>query len=112
MNRKANSFTHDFVRAISKKLDEVQANDGPTALVTISLSKLFSGGLDLKYATNLPYESQSWFVLEFIALLGKVSVLPFPTIALVKGAAIAGGCMLAFAHDYIYVADNALFACN
>jgi len=51
-------------------------------------------------------------VLEFISLLGRISVLPFPTIALVKGAAIAGGCMFSFAHDYIYVADNALFACN
>jgi enoyl-CoA hydratase/carnithine racemase len=54
LNRKANSFTHDFVRLINKKLDEVEKHDGPTALVTISLSKFFSGGLDLKYATNLP----------------------------------------------------------
>jgi enoyl-CoA hydratase/carnithine racemase len=45
-------------------------------------------------------------------LLGRVSVLPFPTIAIVKGAAIAGGCMFAFAHDNIYVADSGLFACN
>ena len=68
-------------------------------MVTISLHKLFSGGLDLRYATNLPHQSQGWFVLEFIRLLGRIAVLPFPTIALVKGAAIAGGCMLSFAHD-------------
>jgi enoyl-CoA hydratase/carnithine racemase len=112
LNRKANSFTHDFIRAISKKIDEVEKNDGPTAMVTISLSKLFSGGLDLRYATNLPHESQGWFVLEFISLLGRISVLPFPTLAIVKGGAVAGGCMFSFAHDYIHVADKALFACN
>jgi enoyl-CoA hydratase/carnithine racemase len=35
-----------------------------------------------------------------------------PTIAVVKGAAIAGGCMFSFAHDLIYVIDKATFACN
>lgn len=50
--------------------------------------------------------------MEFIALLGRIALLPFPTVAVVKGAAIAGGCMLSFAHDYIYVADSGLFACN
>ena len=50
--------------------------------------------------------------MEVIGLLGKVSVLPFPTIALVQGGAVAGGCMFSFAHDFIYVADKAIFACN
>ena len=35
-----------------------------------------------------------------------------PTIAVVKGAAIAGGCMLSFAHDLVYVIGKGLFACN
>ena len=39
-------------------------------------------------------------------------MLPFPTFALVQGAAVAGGCMFSFAHDFIYVADKAMFACN
>ena len=112
LNRKANTFTHDFVRSINKALDQVEQNEGPTALVTVSLSKFFSGGLDLKYASNLPHESQRYFVMEVIHLLGRVSVLPVPTICLTHGGTIAGGCMFAFAHDYIYVADNAIFACN
>lgn len=40
------------------------------------------------------------FVLEFIRLLGRLLRFPVPTIALVNGHAIAGGCMLMFAHDY------------
>jgi enoyl-CoA hydratase/carnithine racemase len=50
--------------------------------------------------------------MEAIALFGRVTVLPFPTICLVRGGAVAGGCMLAFAHDYVYVAGKALFSTN
>jgi enoyl-CoA hydratase/carnithine racemase len=50
--------------------------------------------------------------MEVIALFGRITVLPFPTICLVRGGAVAGGCMLAFAHDYVYVAGKALFSTN
>lgn len=53
LNTKANAFTKTFVRQIHAELDKVEANEGPTALVTISLSKLFSGGLDLKHMSNI-----------------------------------------------------------
>jgi enoyl-CoA hydratase/carnithine racemase len=45
-------------------------------------------------------------------MYGTLAMLPIPTIAVVKGAAIAGGCMLSFAHDLIYVIEKGLFACN
>lgn len=112
LNTKANAFSKDFVRAIQAKINEVEAYDGPTALVTVSLSKMYSGGLDLKYVTNLHVEDRRYFVLEFIALLGRISVLPFPTFTLVRGGAVAGGCMLAFAHDYIYTAGKSMFSAN
>ena len=51
-------------------------------------------------------------MLEFIALLGRISVLPFPTVCLVRGGAVAGGCMLSFAHDFIYVGGKAMFSTN
>lgn len=40
------------------------------------------------------------FVLEFIRLLGRFLRLSIPSIALVNGHAVAGGCMLMFAHDW------------
>ena len=74
-------------------------------MITCSLSdKIFSAGLDLKYVSNLPHESDiKYFILEFIALCGTLILLPIPTIAVVKGAAIAGGCMFSFSHVLIYV---------
>lgn len=52
LNTKANSFSKPFVRNINEQLDKVEAHQGPTTLVTTSLSKLFSGGLDLKILSN------------------------------------------------------------
>jgi len=45
---------------------------------------------------------RSNFVLAFIRLLGRILTLCVPTIALVNGHAIAGGCMLMFTHDWRY----------
>lgn len=67
----------------------------------------------MKYVSNLQHkEDIRYFILEFIALFGRVAVLNIPTICVVKGAAIAGGCMFSFAHDMIYVIDRGVFACN
>ena len=81
-------------------------------MVTVSLSKLFSGGLDLKYTSNLEPNERKYFIIEFIALLGRIATLPFPTFSLVRGGAVAGGCMLAFSHDYVYVGGKAMFSTN
>ncbi len=112
LNTKANAFNKPFIRQIHAQIDKIEANSGPTAMVTLSLSKLFSGGLDLKYISNLESEDQRYLTLEFIALLGRIAILPFPTYCLVKGGAVAGGCMFAFAHDYLYVAGNGMFSTN
>ena len=49
---------------------------------------------------------------ELCQLLGRIAGLSVPTISLVKGPAIAGGCIFAFAFDEVYVAGNALFWAN
>jgi enoyl-CoA hydratase/carnithine racemase len=94
--------------------NEIEQSSGPACLITLSLNdRVFSGGLDLKYVASLQkIESIKYFILEIIAMFGKVTMLNIPTIAVVKGACIAGGCMFSFAHDLIYVVDQALFACN
>lgn len=51
-------------------------------------------------------------MIEFIGLLGRLATLPFPTFSLVRGGAVAGGCMFAFAHDYVYAAGKAIFSTN
>jgi enoyl-CoA hydratase/carnithine racemase len=69
------------------------------SLVSVSTGKLFSGGLDLSFVSSLEPEDSSFFVLEVIRLFGRLLAFNCPTLCLVKGAAYAGGCMLAFSHD-------------
>ena len=74
---------------------------------------MFSGGLDLKVMLGFDHpEDGKYFVLEFIALLGKFAVLNVPTFAVVKGPAVAGGAMTSFAHDHIYVMEKGFFSAN
>jgi enoyl-CoA hydratase/carnithine racemase len=61
---------------------------------------------------SLHRQDASFFVLEVIRLYGRLLGFNCPTICLVKGAAYAGGCMLAFAHDQLYVFENGTFCCN
>jgi enoyl-CoA hydratase/carnithine racemase len=50
LNKKANTFTSDFVRLIHSKLDIVEETPGKIALVTSSLHpNIFSAGLDLNF---------------------------------------------------------------
>ena len=50
-----NRWNTTFVRAIAAALDEVEASDGPAALVTMSDDpKFFSNGLDLAWVHRLP----------------------------------------------------------
>jgi enoyl-CoA hydratase len=43
---------------------------------------------------------QTNFILEFMRLLGRMLRLNVPTIAMLNGHAIAGGCMLALSCDW------------
>ena len=100
------------MRLIHKKLDIVEDHKGAKALVTVSLSKTFSAGMDLRLITTAHNEDVRYLLDEFCQLLGRIAGLSVPTISLVKGPAIAGGCIFAFAFDEVYVAGNALFWAN
>lgn len=101
LNQKANTYTFDFVRQIHYALDIVEEHEGHTCLITTSFhASIFSAGLDLNFLAPLNNFDKTNFILEFIRLLGRFLSLSVPSIALVNGHAVAGGCMLMFAHDW------------
>ncbi|EAR85087.1 enoyl-CoA hydratase/isomerase (macronuclear) [Tetrahymena thermophila SB210] len=107
LNKKANTLSIPFIRKISELLDTVEENDGPTALVTFGLhEKFFSTGLDLNFMLSLEKEDIFSFILEVIRLYGRFLALAVPCIAMMNGHAYAGGCMLAFSHDYRIMRDD------
>jgi Delta3-Delta2-enoyl-CoA isomerase len=93
-----NRFAPDRVAAWNELLDEVEAADGPRALVTRGEGKFWSNGLDLEWFAAHP-DAADEFLGEVHKLLARLLLLPVPTVAAVTGHAFAAGAMLAVAHD-------------
>ena len=104
-----NRLTHEFIRDglvaalrdVRKTWDswvEQDEAEGGAARVTTALpeSKIYSTGLDLFSALSDPLFFNDYLNVLFRELL----TFPIPTIAAIGGHAFAGGCTVAFSHDY------------
>jgi len=92
-----NRFRDESIDAWDAALDEVEAVDGPLALVVANEGKYWSNGLDLEWMASTP--DAGAFVERVHALLGRLLLLPAYVVAAQNGHAFAGGAMLAAACD-------------
>jgi Delta3-Delta2-enoyl-CoA isomerase len=111
MRNDENRFNWDSIRALHAALDEVEAVEGPVALVTTGEGKFFSNGLDLDWLMAGSQEETAGFIPEVHRLLGRVLGFPAVTVAAVNGHAFAGGGMLAVAHDYVVMREDRGYWC-
>jgi Delta3-Delta2-enoyl-CoA isomerase len=93
-----NRFHPDWLTAVDAALDEVEAADGPRALVTTATGKFFSNGLDLDWLGAHP-ERHADYIDDVQALLVRLLGLPLFTVAALQGHTFAAGAMLSLAHD-------------
>lgn len=105
-----NRFHPDRLSAINSALDEVEAADGPKAVVTTGSGKFYSNGLDLDYIAANPDAAEA-NLADVHALFARVLAFPAPIIAAVQGHAFAAGAMLALAHDQIVMRADRGFFC-
>jgi len=105
-----NRFDASSIAAWHEALDELQAHDGPLAVVTTGEGKFFSNGLDLDWMSDNP-EAVGPMIDGVHRLLGRVLGFPAITIAAVNGHAFAGGAMLATAHDFLVMRDDRGYWC-
>ena len=94
-----NRFNRKSVDALNAALDEVEAVDGPCALVTTGEGKFYSNGLDLDWLMSAGDEGNG-FLDDVHRLFGRILTFPAITVAAINGHAFAGGAMLATAHDF------------
>lgn len=115
MDDNENRWNTTFVRAFSAALDEVEASEGPAALVTTSSSaKFFSNGLDLDWLSTSGEHrggDRKVFGAEFMALMGRIITLPLPSVAAINGHAFGAGFMCALCHDVRVMREDRGFAC-
>lgn len=118
MNGGENRWNTAFVRTLDQALDEVEASEGPAAMVTASADpKFFSNGLDLDWIMDPDAHPEGGdreaFGHEFMSVMGRIMTFPVPTVAAVNGHCFGAGFMSALCHDVrIARADRGYLCAN
>lgn len=105
-----NRFDLPQVTALRSALAEVQAAEGPRALVTTAGGKFWSNGLDLDWMGEHPDEAPA-ALEQFHHLLGEVLGASVCTVAAIQGHAFAAGAMFACAHDIAVMREDRGYWC-
>ena len=115
LNDGENRWNTTFVREFAAALDEVEASEGPAAVLTTSSDpKFFSNGLDLEWRASEGEHrggDRDVFGDEFMKLMGRIITLPVPTVAAINGHTFGAGLMCALCHDVRIMREDRGFAC-
>ena len=106
-----NRFRDDAIRGWNAALDEVERTEGAKALVTTGAGKFYSNGLDLDWALRERKDDFADYVLDVLAVLGRVLTLPCTTVAAANGHAFGAGAQLVAAHDFRLMRTDRGFFC-
>lgn len=107
-----NAMNRVMLRELGEACDRVEADDAVSVLVLTGEGASFSSGFDLKeQAEETPEGFAAWrraLRQDFDAVM-RFWNLAKPTVAAVRGHALAGGCELALACDLTIAAEGAAF---
>ena len=93
---------------LKEQLDDLAKNNAIKLLVFRSAKKdIFIAGADINEIKNLLNEEQAYKEIRTGQLIiNDISKLPFPTLAIINGVCLGGGCELALACTYRIATDN------
>jgi len=104
LNQIGEALIADLVQAIS----EVEESVGLRAVLLRGEGEVFSAGADVTLFSGLGAEQMRPLVGSFLRLGERIEALPFPTLAAVHGACMAGGLELALFCDLIWAAEGTM----
>ena len=114
---KRNALSEELVARLGETCDEVSADLDARALVLWGTGGHFCAGADfggfLQLMAGESGHGPDPIVAHnrgFGAMLERIASLPVPTLAVVRGFAMGGGCGLAAACDRVIASDDAVFA--
>ncbi len=105
-----NRYNGDSVHELGRLVAEVQAMDGPRALVMVGDGKFWSNGLDLDWLRANPDEAGA-VLDELHDLYATILEAPYPTIAALQGHCYAGGAIMSMAFDLRIMREDRGFLC-
>ncbi len=104
-----NRFTIEWMTSVTDALDEVDAAEGPRALLTLATGKIWSNGLDLDWLVS-HLDRAGEYTDQVQGLFARMLSTQVPTIAVLQGHTFAAGALLALAHDVrVMRADRGFF---
>lgn len=102
-----NALNLDFIDELNTTILEVKNDDSIRGLLLESSNdKFFCIGFDIPQLISLPRSDFADFYHSFNTTLMELFAMPKPTMAVITGHAIAGGCILSLACDYRYIAEG------
>ena len=106
-----NALTAKMWAELPAKLDEIAKTKGLKALIIRGAGEHFSAGADISefetlYATK---ESAGQVSQKITEAMSAMAAFPLPTIAIIRGACVGGGCALALCCDIRFADHSAKF---
>ena len=109
---KRNALNRKMVEELKSALETLESDHKIRVIILKGEGKAFCSGADLAYLKelrNFDYQKNLEDSLNLGRLFLKIYSFPKPVIAVVNGAALAGGCGLASVCDLIIATPNAKF---
>lgn len=104
-----NALSYALIREIGQAFDEIQRSDARALIITGAGEKAFCAGADIAEIPGRTMGQEfegTWLGQDTFARLDR---FPIPSIALVNGYALGGGCELALACTFRLATPNAKF---
>ncbi|XP_065204573.1 enoyl-CoA delta isomerase 1, mitochondrial-like [Planococcus citri] len=109
-----NSFCTPFLAELGNLFDELEAGKSTKGLIiTSNIPDIYSAGLDLMEFYQTDKERLETFLITLHNTWLKIYTSSFPTVAVINGHAVAGGCLLAMSCEYrVMVGPNYTIGLN
>ena len=106
---KSNSLHPDLVKQLTEALDAAAIDVDTNVMIVTGAGRSFCAGLDLSRLLNWTADEKLTYLTSAMMLFSRLWTQPQPVIAVVNGAAIAGGFDLAVFCDIRLAATEAIF---
>ena len=102
-NESVNKFDQQTLLELNEAIDTISSTDGVTGLLISSGKSTFIVGADImEFGPTFKKEPED--IIEMVgkanSIFNKIEDLPFPSVSLINGTALGGGCELVLATDY------------